>query len=245
MGLLDSAESVPRRTMTMFFLIDTSGSMEGSKIGAVNSAMEDVMPIIGDISENNPDAEIKIAVLDFSSDVKWLYDEPKTASNFQWRDVDADGLTSLGYACLKLEEKLHKNSGFMNSASGSYAPTIILMSDGAPTDNYQSGLGILKQNNWFKAAVKFAIAIGDDADLDVLAEFTGNKEAVLTVHNIDALKKIIRLVSVTSSQIASKSTSSSDKSKQDQVTDAINDQVNGMDGVDGVDTTSIGGDDWD
>ena len=90
-SVLDTVESVPRRTMTMFFLIDTSGSMEGSKIGAVNSAMEDVMPIIGEISENNPDAEIKIAVLDFSSEVKWLYDEPKTANNFQWRDVDADG----------------------------------------------------------------------------------------------------------------------------------------------------------
>ena len=36
MSLLDEQVSVPRRTMTLFFLIDTSGSMEGSKIGAVN-----------------------------------------------------------------------------------------------------------------------------------------------------------------------------------------------------------------
>ncbi len=245
MGVLDSAESVPRRTMTMFFMIDTSGSMEGSKIGAVNSAMEDVMPIIGDISENNPDAEIKIAVLDFSSEVKWLYDEPKTANNFQWRDVDADGLTSLGDACLKLEEKLHKNSGFMKSASGSFAPTIILMSDGEPTDNYQVGLNKLKSNNWFKAGLKFAIAIGDDANKDVLEEFTGSKEAILTVHNTEALKKIIRMVSVTSSQIASTSTSSGDKSKQEQMNDTIQDQANGISGVDGVDTTNPDIDIWD
>lgn len=245
MSLLDETESVPRRTMTMFFLIDTSGSMEGSKIGAVNDAMENVMPIISDISDNNPDAEIKIAVLDFSSDVKWLYDEPKTASNFQWRNVTAAGLTSLGDACLHLNEKLSKSHGFMQAASGSYAPTIILMSDGAPTDNFQSGLSTLQKNNWFKAAVKFAIAIGDDADTDNLAEFTGSREAVLTVHNIEALKKIIKLVSVTSSQIASTSTSVSNKSKQDQVTESINDQVKDMDGVDGVDTTSTSDDEWD
>ena len=245
MGLLDSQESIPRRTMTMFFMIDTSGSMEGSKIGAVNSAMEEAMRIVGEISEKNPDAEIKIAVLDFSSDVKWLFDEPKTASNFQWRDVDADGLTSFGYACIKLEEKLHKNSGFMNSASGCFAPTIILMSDGEPTDNYQVGLNKLKANNWFKAGLKFAIAIGDDANKDVLEEFTGSKESILVVHNIEALKTVIRMVSVTSSQIASTSTSSGDKTKQEQMNDAIQDQIDGMDGVDGLDTTSIGNDEWD
>jgi uncharacterized protein YegL len=245
MGLLDTTESVPRRTMTMFFMIDTSGSMEGSKIGAVNSAMEEVMPIIGEISENNPDAEIKIAVLDFSSDVKWLYDEPKSANNFQWRDVDADGLTSLGEACINLEEKLHKSNGFMNSASGSFAPTIILMSDGEPTDNYQVGLNKLKSNNWFKSALKFAIAIGDDANKDVLEEFTGSKEAILTVHNTDALKKIIRMVSVTSSQIASTSTTSGDKTKQEQMNEKIQEQTAEMDGVDTVDTTNPTDDDWD
>jgi len=243
MSLLNETDSVPRRTMTMFFLIDTSSSMEGSKIGAVNDAMENVMPIIGEISDNNADAEIKIAVLDFSSEVKWLYDEPKTLSNFQWRNVNADGLTSLGEACLKLEEMLHKEKGFMKSASGSYAPTIILMSDGEPTDNYQCGLNKLKQNNWYKSAVKIAIAIGDDANTDVLAEFTGNKEAVLRVHDIESLKKIIRVVSVTSSQIASTSTSAGELTKQEQVIDAIKKQTDDMDGVDGVDTSQYD-DNW-
>ena len=236
MDLLNETEGIPRRTMTMFFLIDTSGSMEGSKIGALNDAMENVMPIIGEISDENADAEIKIAVLDFSSEVKWLYDEPKTAANFQWRNVNAEGLTSLGDACLQLNEKLSKSHGFMQSASGSYAPTIILMSDGEPTDNYKVGLDKLKENNWFKAAVKFAIAIGEDANTDILVEFTGNKEAVLTVHNIEALKRIIKFVSITSSQIASTSTSTGDKSKQEQVIEAIKEQTDDMDGVDSVDT---------
>lgn len=241
MDLLNETEGIPRRTMTMFFLIDTSSSMAGSKIGAVNDAMENVMPIISEISDENSDAEIKIAVLDFSSEVKWLYDEPKIVSNFQWRNVNADGLTSFGDACLKLESKLHRESGFMQSASGSYAPTIILMTDGEPTDNYQVGLEKLKKNNWFKSAIKFAIAIGDDANKDVLVEFTGNRETVLTVHNIEALKKIIKLVSVTSSQIASTSTSTDEQTKQEQVTEAIKEQTYGMDGVDSVDTSNYGG----
>ncbi len=40
----------------------------------------------------------------------------------------------------------------------------------------------------------------------MLAEFTGSKEAVLTVHTPEALAKMIRFVSVTASQIGSRST---------------------------------------
>ena len=82
MPLLDETVEVPRRTMTLFFLLDVSGSMEGQKIGAVNDAVVNVLPIIKDISETNPDAEIKIAVLKFSSGCDWLYDEPKSVEDF-------------------------------------------------------------------------------------------------------------------------------------------------------------------
>ena len=77
MSLLDEQVSVPRRTMTLFFLIDTSGSMEGNKIGAVNDAVANVLPMLDEISVENPDAEIKVAALEFSSGVNWLYSEPK------------------------------------------------------------------------------------------------------------------------------------------------------------------------
>ena len=66
MSLLDETVEVPRRTMTLFFLIGTSGSMDGRKIGAVNESMREVLPMISDISAANPDAEINVAVLQFS-----------------------------------------------------------------------------------------------------------------------------------------------------------------------------------
>ena len=238
MGLLDETVSVPRRTMTLFFLIDTSGSMEGNKIGAVNDAVVNVLPMLNDISETNPDAEIKVAALEFSSGVNWLYDEPKLAKDFIWQDVTAGGLTSLGGACAELASKLSRNGGFMQSASGSFAPAIILLSDGGPTDNYEIGLAKLKSNNWFKSAIKIAIAIGDDADKDVLKDFTGNSEAVITVHNIDALKQIIRVVAVTSSQIGSKSSTAGDVTKQDQVIKDVQDAAKNIDGADSADSTS-------
>lgn len=246
MALLDDVVSVPRRTMTLFFVIDTSGSMEGNKIGAVNDAVVNVLPMLDEISQTNPDAEIKVAALEFSSGTNWLYTEPKLASEFVWQDVKAGGLTSLGAACAELSNKLSR-SGYMQAASGSFAPAIILLSDGGPTDDYYGGLAKLKANNWFKAAIKVAIAIGDDADKDVLKDFTGTNEAVFTVHNIEALKQIIRVVAVTSSQIGSKSSTAGDVTKQDQVIKDVTDAVQDIQGADSAaaPASTDNYDDWD
>ena len=214
MSLLDETVEVPRRTMTLFFLVDTSGSMDGRKIGAVNESIQEVLPMIREISANNPDAEINVAALQFSTGTSWVYDEPKAADDFIWQDASE--------ACEELCGKLSKN-GFMKSASGSYAPAIILLSDGEPTDDFDSGLSKLEENKWFKHAIKIAIAIGDDADKEKLAQFTGTSEAVFTVHNIDALKKMIRIVVVTSSQVGSQSSAAGESTKQQQVIEQVQD----------------------
>ncbi len=204
-NIYDGAVEVARRTMTLFFVVDTSGSMEGSKMGTLNSAVEEVIPEIRKISGENADAAIKIAVLEFSSGARWITPAPMNAEDFTWSFLNADGLTDLGQACKQLDEKLSRKA-FMSDVAGSFAPAIFLLSDGEPTDEYKPELNKLWQNNWFKKAIKVAVAIGEDANRDVLSEFTGNKEAVLTVHTPEALAKMIRFVSVTASQIGSKST---------------------------------------
>lgn len=218
MSIYNDAVEVPRRTMVLFFVVDVSGSMYGSKIGTVNTAIEEIVPELKDISETNADAQIKVATLTFSVGASWITPQPIEAENFRWNYLDASGGTDLGAACLKLNEKLDKKE-FMSDATGSFAPAIFLLSDGVPTDDYNSGLRILKQNNWFKKAIKVAIAIGDDADHNVLAEFTGNSEAVITTHRAEELRKWIRFVSVRASQIGSKSSNSGGLnavSKQDE-----------------------------
>ncbi len=214
-NIYDDVVEVARRTMVLFFLVDTSGSMEGAKIGTLNQAIEDVIPEIRDISGNNADAEIKIAVLDFSKGAKWITPYPIPAEDYEWTFLDAGGLTDFGQACRELNEKLSRNA-FMSDVTGSFAPAIFLLSDGAPTDDYNDELDKLWQNNWFKKAIRVAVAIGDDANKKILAKFTGNSESVLSVHNPEALRKMIRFVSVTASQIGSKS-SSVGKSEIDEV----------------------------
>jgi uncharacterized protein YegL len=214
--------------MVLFFMIDTSGSMDGSKIGAVNTALEEVIPALKEVSDENADAQIKVAAMEFSSGARWITSGgPVPVEDFHWNFIDAAGVTDMGAACKELNSKL-STKAFMQEATGSFAPAIFLMSDGEPTDDWQNGLSALKQNNWFKAAVKVAVAIGDDANKDVLKEFVGSMEAVLTVHNAAMLKKMIKFVSVRASQVASKSSNvtegaadNGDAQKQEELNAAV------------------------
>lgn len=233
-NIYDDVVEVARRTMVLFFIVDTSGSMDGTKIGTLNQAIEDVIPEIRELSENNADASIKIAVLEFSSGARWVTPAPVPADGFEWEYLNAIGLTDFGEACKALNEKLSRNS-FMSDITGSFAPAIFLLSDGAPTDSYRDGLDMLWNNNWFKKAIKVAVAIGDDANKAVLAEFTGDDESVLSVHNPESLKKMIRFVSVTSSQIGSQSTAVGEgavdevRSKQEVFIEQVNAAYNSGD----------------
>ena len=77
MGKFDEVDATPRRTMVLFFIVDTSGSMKGQKIASLNTAIAEVMPYIDDISAKNPDAQIKVAALEFSSGSEWMYPAKK------------------------------------------------------------------------------------------------------------------------------------------------------------------------
>ena len=198
-GLDDYAPAV-RKVMTLFYVIDTSGSMQGSKIGQVESALEEVMQTLQEISDESDDAEIKIAVLEFSTGASWVTPEPVSPEGYRFKSFEACGVTDLGAAC----KKLSRNE-FLRTTAGAYPPVVLLFSDGGPTDNWESPLDKLKENNWFKRSIKIAFAIGEDADKDVLARFSGSIETVLDVRNKDQLRLMIEKASVITSVFASHS----------------------------------------
>lgn len=255
-----SVEALPRRVMPLIFVVDTSGSMDGAKIASLNTAVREALNDVGEISKTNADAQIKVAALEFSSGANWMYDQLIEAESFQWQDLTAAGLTSFGAACEELNQKLSRSHGWMSEPTGTRAPAIILLSDGEPTDEWSHALEKLKGNQWFKVACKVAIAIGDDADKDVLTDFTGNKESVITVHGVEQLKKIIHTVSVTSSMVNSKSSSVGGNTSitgtpapiadpTQQLVGVLQNDVNSDPTLTGVDmgssTANAGTDDWD
>ena len=216
-NVLENIEGIKKRTATVFFLIDQSGSMAGTKIGSVNHAMGESIPEMCKLVEDSADANLDVAVLLFSNGAKWMTPQPIRVSDFHWNNIDALAVTDFGYALKMLDEKLNRNdNGFMKNASESFAPAFILMSDGQPTDEYKTALEKLSKNGWFKYGTKTAIAIGNDADKQMLAEFTGSPESVIEVHNAEDLAKVIKFVSITSSQIVTSASSMTQASKADE-----------------------------
>jgi len=252
MAMLEGLTPAPRKVMTLFYLVDTSGSMSGSKIQQVNSAIEEVMSQLDEISKNNDDAEIRIAVLTFDTNVQWQTPSPMSPADFNMGTLVANGLTALGGACTELESKLSRTE-FLDTKAGAYPPVILLLSDGAPTDGFESGLKKLQANNWFKRSVKIAFAIGQDADRDVLGQFTGSTEAVIDVNNAQVLKDMLMKVSVITSEFQSRSKDTSAETDATEVAknlaetakDEYREEVkNNSNGTDAGDPFAGWGDQW-
>ncbi len=199
---LDAMEPA-KKSMTIFFLIDVSGSMKGTKIGSLNGTMEELLPSLIGVGEASTD--VKIAIMKFSTDVEWVTPEPVRIEEYQyWNRLEAEGLTFMGDAFLELSRKLSRSS-FLNSPSISFAPVIFLLSDGSPNDDWKKGLETLQQNKWFQYGLKIALGIGSQVNMDVLRAFTGNDELAVQAKNADQLRELIKLLAVTSSQIGSRS----------------------------------------
>lgn len=215
--------------MTLFLLVDTSGSMTShGNIGKVNAAIEEMIPLLQEVSDENADAEIKIAVLDFSTGCRWVTHDAtgkegaEALETFFWSDLQAAGLTDMGAAFVELEKRLSRTE-FLASSTGAYAPVFILLSDGKPTDNIQEGIEKLKHNNWYRNATKIALAV-DDADTAALEAFTGNSETVIKVDSErQDLKNLLCRLAVVASSMRSRSVS------VDTNSDAESDGNNGSD----------------
>lgn len=186
------------RPLHFIWAVDCSGSMYGDKIGAVNHAIQSTIPDMADAAKENPNAQLLVRTLKFSTGASWVTTTPVPIEDFAWDDLDASGLTDLG----KAFEMIAAQLTIPPMSERALPPVIVLLSDGQPTDNYKKSLDTLLHLPWGKKAVRIAIAIGQDADNEVLEQFTGNKELVLQANNPQALVKMIKWASTAASMVS-------------------------------------------
>ena len=206
---ISEMSEVPRREMTIFYVLDTSGSMTGTPIATLNRAMGETVNSLKELAEKNADAKLKIAVLEFNSGCKWVNaNGAEYMEDFVWEDLDAGGLTDVGAALKELDSKMSR-SAFLESMTGQYMPIVIFMSDGYATDDYKTALTQIRENKWFKRGVKIGFALGDDPDVAMIADVVGNSEAVIKTNDLELFARLIKFASVTSSMVNSKSRTTS------------------------------------
>jgi uncharacterized protein YegL len=192
--------SLAKRPLHFIWLLDCSGSMQGKKIEKVNYAIREAIKPMQDVADENPNAEVLVRAIKFSDGAQWHISQPIEIHKFKWADVNADGVTDMGKALTMLadELKVEKMPG------RGLPPVLLLLSDGQPTDDFNGGLKALMDEPWGKKAVRIAIAIGEDADEEVLQKFIGNPEVKpLRVTNVQDLVKKVKWASTVPLQAAS------------------------------------------
>jgi len=114
--------------------------------------------------------------------------------------VNTAGNTDMGDAMLKLMEKLK----IPPMPDRALPPVLMLISDGQPTDDFETGLAQLMTQPWAKKAVRLAIGMGQDVELETLAKFIGNPEIKpIQANNPGALARFIKLSSTSALKVSS------------------------------------------
>lgn len=178
----------PSKTLEIIFLIEASASMQGSKIGMINAAIEELIPEIRDIAETRPESKINIRCISYASGSQWRCLEHIPAQTFRWEYLDAEGRCDLGSGILRLNKFLEESNMSVNTH---YRPVIFLFNASTPTDNTKYALFKISETEWYKRALKVGVLIGDGACEDIVKQFTGNARNVMSVYTPEALKKWI------------------------------------------------------
>jgi uncharacterized protein YegL len=188
------------RPLPVILLLDTSGSMKpDGKIDALNEAAANMTTVFS--AEDNARAELHVAVVTFGAGGAKIHRPLQSASTSTWSPLKAHGHTPLGEA-LDLTRSIIEDRAQISSRA--YRPAIILVSDGQPTDEsgrptdkWRSSLEQLLSSERASKADRFAMAIGDDADLEVLSAFLADPQArIFHAHEARQIKEFFRWVTM-------------------------------------------------
>lgn len=159
------------RPLPVILLADVSGSMGvDGKIQALNHATREMVEAFQD--ESDLRAEIHLAVITFGGQSR-IHLPLSPVRNASWSDLGANGGTPMG-AAFDLAREMVEDRNTVSSRA--YRPTIVLVSDGQPTDTWQQPLQTLIGSERGGKAFRMALAIGADADFSVLQAFLADPE---------------------------------------------------------------------
>lgn len=189
------------RPLHFIWIADCSTSMgTGGKIEALNQAIRDAIPQMRRVADENPNAEVLVRAIRFSSSAAWHVETPTPIEEFEWQDLTHGGVTDLGKAI----ELLSKELTIPPMSERALPPVLILVTDGQPTDDFRKPLEEMMKLPWGIKAVRLAIAIGKGTNTRVLKEFINNPSIEpLEADNAEQLTEYIRWVSTVVLQSAS------------------------------------------
>ena len=161
------------RPLPVILMLDRSGSMSGEKIDTLNTAVNEMIESFKVVGKR--EVEIDLAVISFGEDRATLDLPLQSVGTINSIALGANGKTPMG-AALRMAKDLIEDKSVI--PSNGYRPTVVLVSDGAPNDEWERPMEDFIGGGRSSKCERFAMAIGTTAEDPVLNQFlsgTGNK----------------------------------------------------------------------
>lgn len=201
MGLNNYVAREPR-PLPIFILADTSGSMRGEKINELNLAIREMVAALN--AADDIRGKFQLAIIVFGGEVKILQ-ELADVNDITLSELTASGNTPMGQT-FELVKDMIEDRNVVSSRA--YTPTIVLISDGIPTDcseemyrrkNYFDWEPLKELHNGERSSKcqRLALGIGEDADIEMLKVFIDNPEIpVIRTKDASGITKFFRWVTM-------------------------------------------------
>jgi uncharacterized protein YegL len=142
--------------------------MAGARIDAVNEGLRAYRDDL--VADTLAAMRVEVAVVTFGGRVETVRDFT-TAETFDPPTLTVSGDTPMGTAIIHGVEMVKKRKQFYNQQGLHYfRPWIFLFTDGGPTDNWRPAIDVIRQGEESKEFAFFAVAVGDEANMDVLRQ---------------------------------------------------------------------------
>lgn len=179
------------KPLPVILLLDCSGSMSGEKIRNLNDAVRDMLEVFR--ATENGETEIHVAIITFGAEVR-LYQTLASAGGIAWRDLSAGGNTPMGTA-LQMAKAMIGDQAVVPSRA--YRPTVVLVSDGRPTDRWEDPLHAFINEGRSAKCDRMAMALGADADEVALGKFVaGTTNPLFYAENAKQLRDFFKFVTM-------------------------------------------------
>lgn len=155
-----------------------------SKIQILNEAVSKMIESFA--AQEKIETEFLVSIIVFG-DVATQHLPPTPASSVRWTDMTADGYTAMG-AAFSLAKRLIEDKNIVPSRA--YKPTVVLVSDGEPTDDWKQPLESLITEGRSSKCFFMAMGIGENPGMPVLERFI-SKTPVLAEVNGTAIRNTV------------------------------------------------------
>jgi len=173
----------PTPRVPVSLCLDTSGSMGGAPIQELVRGVNLFYDAIDEDNDAHDSAEINI--VEFNTAAGLVHDFASIERLSRISSLSASGATAMGAGVnLALDSLEKRKATYSQSGVLYYQPWLVLMTDGAPTDNIEVAVKRVVDLVEAKKLTVFPIGIGSGADMKTLARFSPNRPPL----RLDGLK---------------------------------------------------------